>query len=538
MGITQTTDITLNTDGFTPEEKSKVERLRHACQTWVDHKDRWALYLSAYESGPDFAKRSNLFKHARENDEDYNDRVERVHNMNYCEPLCDFFTNFIYGESIDRHGGANSEFFQDFVKNVDLKGNTIDQFMREDCDDMQIFGMSYVLVDSPSIPEPEQLSKADEIARNLRPYWVLVKAEEIVDWVRDEFDNWLYAKRRQYVQTLGADGSPRTIERYTEFWQDKITVSEIDVTDPQKPTLLPSQTIGNSLGEVPIVISRYKRSKKEPQMGVSFLRDFAYNNREIMNLTSMLQEFLYRQAFNILARESPDTIPLKEEQDTVLGTENVVEYPRGGKAPEYITPPADPAKFIQDERSKVKAEMFLLAAQEFVNDLYNGGKSSGFSQAQSFSRTVPFISARADALEKTENKLMQLTMKLIGKEWDGKIKYKDRYEITNLTDSLTQLLMIVRDLAVGSETFVKEELKRMVREYDGKLPVELLTKIEKEIEEMDFKDWQELQKEALVGPNKASPGDQQKPKGTGTMAEVQSESKTPNTKQTKKLKGK
>ncbi len=172
----------------------------------------------------------------------------------------------------------------------------------------------------------------------------------------------------------------------------------------------------------------------------------------------------------------------------------------------------------------IKNEMYVRASQDALAELFNGEKSSGFAQAQSFYKTVPFISSRADALEHLETELMQATLEYMGKEWDGKIKYKDRYELTNLTDALTQLQILVRDFSLPSKTFVVEELKRMVRQFDGKLPVDTLAKIEHEIDSMDFDKWASTQTDALVGKSGNSPGAQQKPKDTMTIHEVSKES--------------
>lgn len=494
----------------------QIKALRQTHDLWDKYAPRWAFYLSAYEGGEEFACPKNIFKHTRENGSDYDDRVLRLHNINYCEPLTSFFTNFIFSESIERTGGSSQSFFDDFTKNVNLKGDNIDAFMRQVCDDMQIFGMSYVLVDAPQLPEGI-VTKAQEQENGIRPYWVLIKPEEITDWVTDPFDNFLYVKRRQILDEI-VMGERHRIEKYTEFTADIITISRVDITNTLEPELLSVESMPNSLGKIPIKVTRFKRGKIDPFIGISFLRDFAGNNREILNLTSLLQEFLYRQAFNILAVES-DGIDDETSPELDVGSNNLMEHPKGTKAPTYVSPPVDPAKFISEERQRIKTEMFSIAAQDFVNELFNGEKSSGFSQAQSFSKTVPFISTRADVLEELENSLMQLTMERVGQTWDGKIRYKDRYELTNLTDALTQLQILVRDLQMPSKTFVTEALKRAVIEYDGKYPADVKAKIMKEIEAFDFKDWAEVQREALVGRS-LSPGDQQKPKQDGSMAQV------------------
>ena len=505
-------------------QKTEVDRLRMTHELWRVYAPEWELYLSSYEGGPDFTQAKNLFKHFRENLEDFNDRVARCHYINYCDTLVDFFTNFIFAETISRDGGTNSEFYKEFTQDVNKKGEGIDDYMKAVSDDMQIFGMSYTLVDTPKIPAGvDVVTKQDEQDQGIRPYWILVRPDEITDWVVDDFGKYLYFKRRQIINQI-SNSTILTVEKYTEWFSDQIVLSYIDITDPANPKLLPKETFQNKLGLIPLQVVRYKRSKRNPHMGNSFLRDFAYNGREVMNLTSLLQEFLYRQCFNILAKEVDNAIPMKDQEDGVVGNSNSIEVPKGAAMPQYISPPADPAKFIQDERQRIVQEMFRRAAQDTLNELFNGEKSSGFSQAQSFSKTVPFIASRAETLECAENQLMSLTMQLVGKSWDGRVKYKDRYELTNVTDAMTQLMTLARDLMIPSPTFVKEELKRLVHEYDGKLSDDNLAKVDSEIDKLDFSDWQATQKLALIGKAGISPGEQQQPKGTGSMKEVASES--------------
>lgn len=516
----------------------EVERLRGKNDLWKIYAPEWDLYLSAYEGGPDFANAENLEKYQRENPEDFADRCKRVHYLNYCAPLVDFFSNFIFTETIQRDGGANTAFYQDFITDVNKKGDDITTYMSMVSDAMQIFGMSFTLIDTPSVKgldSGDVLTVLQEKELGVRPYWVHISPEEIIDWVVDEFEQLQYAKRVQCITKLVADGS-KHFEKYTEWYLDKTVVTMVDVTNTKQPTVFSTETFDNPLEFIPIHLVRYKRSKRYPYMGNSFLRDFAYNNKEVMNLTSILQEFLYRQCFNVLVKQTDSAIPERDQQDGVLGMSNVLEYPKGADAPQYISPPSEPAEFIASERQRIISEMFKRAAQDTLNELFNGEKSSGFSQAQSFSKTVPFIATRADILEKAEMTFMKTTMKLINKEWDGKIKYKDRYELTNITDAISQLLQVFRDLMCPSETFVKEELKRLVHELDGKIPTDKMAKIMQEIESMDFPEWQGKQLEALIGAGK-SPAEQQKPKSTGTMAEAASEAKSSNTSATKKQKG-
>ncbi len=525
----------------TTKQDEEIRRLRSTHALWTQYAPEWDLYLAAYEGGQDFACEKHIFRHVRENEDDFKARAKRLHYLNYCQQLVDFFTNFIFSETIDRNGGkTDGEFFDAFSRNVDKKETTITDYMRQVSDESQIFGMCYTLVDAPVVDAGQVVTKQQEKDRGIRPYWVFIRPTEIVDWIVDDFDAFMYAKRRQFVNRVDG-GAILTIERYTEFYVDQVVISEIDVTDTNKPKLLPQVVTVNTIGKIPLVVHRFKRSKRNPQMGNSFLRDFAFNNREIMNLTSLLQEFLYRQCFNILAKEVEGNVPFASQEEGDIGTSNVMEVPKNAKMPMYLSPPAEPAKFIQEERQRIRQEMFSRASQDTANELFNGESKSGFSQAQSFSKTVPVIASRADNLEHAENMLMALTMERIGKTWNGRIKYKDRYEITNVTDAMTQFVMMTRDLMIPSETFDKSQLTRLVKEFDGKLSAEVLAKVEKEIETMDYPKWKQLQKEALVGlpkPQGTSAAAQQAPKGSGTMAEVKAEAHMLSTAATKKLKDK
>ncbi len=514
-------------------KQTLYDQLSEKHELYSEFASHWSFFMDAYEGGPAFLNSNNLFKHVRENKEDYEDRIKRLHNLNYCEGLVDFFTNFIFSEPIDRNGGQLGSWYTDFIKDVNLRGDSVDAFMRQTSTLMQVYGMAYGLVDAPRLKEGEVLTKLQADEQKLREYWVLVKPHEVFDWIRDEFNNLVYLRRRQIgFEVVGGKGK-RKVETFTEFTPSEYTITKFEISKGSQPKLIgAAEVVPHALGCVPIETIFFKKSNKTPDIGLSMLRDLAGNQRTVLNLTSMLDDFLYRQAFNILAKESEGGVPTIEQNDGVIGTANLLEIPKGAQFPKYISPPSDPAEIIQGERQRIIGEMFKRAAQDTVSEMYNGEKSSGFSQSQSFSKSVPHISTRADLLESFEERMMKLTCRFTGKEWSGKVKYKDRYEITNLTDALTQLLMIVGDLSLPSETFVKEELKRVVREYDGKLPPETITKIFTEIDAYDFKKWQETMKE--VGGRAAA--NQQKPKGTGTMAEVKAEAKVEDNSSTKKLK--
>jgi hypothetical protein len=504
----QTPDVgALGQEKQSDADKQEVKRLRKTNPTYDKYLPLWNFYLNAFEGGSSMACRDNLFQHPREHKDDFEERAKRVYYHNYCDPIVGFFTTFIYAETIQRdvENEQDNEWFKDFIADVNLKGEDITTFMKQISDFMQIFGMVYTMVDSPA--NADGLTEAQQKEQNIRPYWVVVRPDEILDWVVDEFDKPVYLKRRSLVTELDESNmTVRSLERYYEWSRNKVKISAVDVTQPEKPVLYgAAQEVLNPIGKIPVVVSRYRRSARDKYMGHSFVTDLSFMNREIMNLTSLLQEFLYRQCFNILAMPTDPNVPEIEQLQGEIGTANMLRYPNSTDKPEYITPPIDPAKFLQDERRNNIQEMFRIAAEDTVNDLFNGSKRSGFSQSQSFKTTVPKIATRADELERTERELLSLTMAFRGKKWAGTIKYKDHYEITNLTDAINQLSQLFKDMQIKSKTFAAAEMKRFVHEFDGKLTSEQMQQVEKEIDATDWEKWFGIMELAFVGRGAMAP---------------------------------
>jgi hypothetical protein len=491
----------------TDKAKQEIERLRSACDLYKQYKEQWDFFLDAYEGGKEFAKnKENLFRHTREHQKDFDDRVKRSHYLNYCKPLVEFPVDFIFQETIQRNGGSDADFFNKFVSDVNKKGEDVTSVMRSVDIQRRIFGMMWMLVDMPRF-DASSMSQAEADAKGIRPYWVIVRPDEVLDWVVDDFDNVLYWKRQQIVFVFNeATGEKRKVERYTEWSQNSIKVTDIDITEDDKPILQSPTLIPNKLKEVPVTLFRYERSLRDKFMGLSFLNDIAYNNLEVLNLTSLLQEFLYRQCFNMLAMEVDNDQDEEEQQDGEFSTSNVITFPKDSShPPHYISPPVDPAKFLQEERSLLVLEMYKRASQDLVNELSNGNKASGYSKQQSFIQSASKIASAAETLEKGEMRLMSLTEKWRGKTWDGKIKYRDNYQVTNIADQLDLLKRLFVDLQLESETFLKEQLKRMVLETDGKMTPDMRAKVEAEIEKMDAAKYFETMRLNFIGRAAMSP---------------------------------
>lgn len=486
QGVVTTAPIsTAPSSDLSERDKAEIKRLRSKHSDYEHSEQHWNFLLRSYEGGPCYASTETLFRHSREQAQDYEDRLRRAHYQNYCCPIVDFVPEFIFNHPIERDArGAVKPLFDKFVHDVDRNGTPLDQFMQQVSEDARLFGHCFVQVDKPQAPEGRELSQADVIELGLNlPYLVLVRPLEVLDWRTDQFSNYIYLKRVQYL-TIEDGEDIKDVERYTEWFRKRYKITVVDVTDSDKPKILDSKEYPNAWNVVPFVPVFHKRSKSNRELGISAIGDIAYQNRDVFNLTSLIGEFLYRQAFNILVMEEDSAAPPERSNiEGTLGTSNVLTFPTGvSHPPQYLTPPADPAAFIQTERDKAIAEMYRQAAQDIASELFAGSNRSGDAARQAFGRTIPVIAKAADALQQAEVQILTLWAKIQNQKWEGKIAYKDSFEITNLQDLLLQLSTIFNNLHVISPTFIREEWRRIVREFDGRIERSQLDKIFKEID--------------------------------------------------------
>lgn len=472
-------------------QAKEIERLYAASPVYEERSDHWRFLAQAYEGGPQYVNAGNLFQHERELDESYEARLKRAHYWNYCASLNDFVPDFIFRDPAERApDDAIKDPFNDFAANVDRMGTTLPQFMRRVAEEARLYGLVWIACDKPAIPKGTDTSKMSlkqaQDQKLDKPYWYIVRRLEVLDYEVDQFGVYTYLKRLvSHRERKGNDWV--VLDRVIEWTQSDVRTTTIDVTDPKKKKIVKRERLEHKLNMVPFVPVFNRRSKFVYDEGVSFLEDIAYQNRQVFNLTSLLDEFLYRQCFNVLVMEQDTAIPTRSTTAGEVGTANVIEIPKGVQnPPAYLSPPVDPAQFVQTERESVVREMYRQAVQDVTNEVLGG--ASGEAQNQAMSRTVPNIARLADELQLAEIQSLTIWAKLSNREWKGKISYRRDYSISTLMDMVLQLSGILNNLKILPPRFIKEEWKRVIREFDGRLSPEAMTEINKQIDALSDED--------------------------------------------------
>lgn len=123
-------------------------------------------------------------KHVLEENDAYADRIQRAKSA--FEPFYPYLRNLIVGTAL-RKGvqpiGDLSDFWKNFFSNVDLESTSLSSFAKRGFQESLDGGIAGFWVDYPRVDE--NISATEERSLGLRPYWVIIKCEDILE-LRDE----------------------------------------------------------------------------------------------------------------------------------------------------------------------------------------------------------------------------------------------------------------------------------------------------------------------------------------------------------------
>lgn len=120
-----------------------------------------------------------------EGDEPYQSRLKHLDFLPLFSRLVGLSASMICRKAVTVVGNDDApdavvEQFQEHLENIDSMGNSIDVVL-ESFLNLQIkYSIAGILVDAPVATE--NMSLADEIALNMRPYWVAISPKDVIDW--------------------------------------------------------------------------------------------------------------------------------------------------------------------------------------------------------------------------------------------------------------------------------------------------------------------------------------------------------------------
>lgn len=379
------------------------DRLAQTHPLYDAHQQSWLLYRDSYIGGTRYIEnRAYLFKHFREDQGDYADRLRRAVYPNFCRRVIDTYNAFIFREPISRVPHGDDAAFKAFESDADLRGTSLTQFMSEEVQKpASIYGHVVVLVDLPST-DVAPATRLDDAKLGMRPYVTAYSPLDVVDWALDGDGDYTYVRFREEAgdeSTWDADRKePRCIYR---TW----TQTEWLIHD-DTGALLRSGT--HDLGVVPAVRVPILPDMDCPELGQSILADIALLNRAVYNYRSLLDEFLYRQCFNILGIPTTGSMTKEKIEEWLkeFGTTRGFFYDGTGAPPSYVSPPVSPAEFLLKTMETTAQEIVELAKLQDRSATQK--TASGIARAYEFQESNSAFTKIARNLQASEEKIIWL----------------------------------------------------------------------------------------------------------------------------------
>ena len=447
--------------------KTELQQTHPDYDTWLPE---WLFFMRSYFGGKRYRDGNYLIKHSLESQSNYERRKKMAYFYNYCAPVVDIFNSLLYATEPERKYGnlGDEEFFKSFLEDADFDGNSFKQFAREAQRFASIYGRINILIDKSSAKVETQ---ADQEALNIRPYLTIITPEKIVDW---RYDRDISGKPfLAFVKIKEGEGLYRiwTPEAWALFSIDG------DVGDDDQ--VMAIEGAKHDLGEVPIV-TLYNKTTLTRMLGVSDLEDISYVNRNTFYLCSDAQEVVENTAFPMLAMK----IESGDDETKTIGPRNILPIDdEPGSNPYWLEAPHTSLAAIEVRINNNGREIYKNANLSGVKTSESVQPWSGIAIDIENQQRNANLSEKAANQEEAETETMRIVALWMGKVFDGSINYVENWDITDANNEVQNNINALNQVEPLSPTMVREQQKKLSRNILPKLPKEIQTKIDTEIDE-------------------------------------------------------
>ncbi len=454
------------------------EELEKKHEDYLSFIDEWLFYSRSYLGGKFYRDGNYLKKHPFESPENYERRKEIAYYYNYCAPIVDIFTSYLSKKQPRRSYGALSggavpprqpkTLFDAFWWDCDLEETNFEQFMRGAERFASIYGRVSIIVDKPAAVAA---TKADAIAKGIRPYVALMTPENILDWSYVRLDTG-----RPVLGMVKIREAKDTYRIWTrQGWELWALVENI-------PKL---QKAGeHNLGVVPLV-NLYNKKSPTRMIGVSDLMDLADINKNIYYLCSDAKEIIENTAFPMLALPfEGGTSGGSGGEDKEVGPANILQFDpeKPNSKPFWLEAPHTSLKEIREWIQQDAQEMARIAKMGGLRNIQSSRQPwSGVSIEAQERELFAALAEKATNAEQAELDIFRLWARWEGEEFTGNVEYPRDFAIRDFTMAL-QNAVTAGTANVLSLTFEKERQKKIV---DATLPELDEAKMEQITKEID-----------------------------------------------------
>ena len=397
-----------------------------------------------------------LNRYNLELDNEFNQRLANTPCDNHCKNIIQIYSSFLFRVRPSRDFGSMQDeaSLQNFLKDADLEGNSLNALIKQAQNYASIYGQCFMILDKPNI---QTNTAAEELDQDIRPYLSIVTSENVLDWnyVRQPNGKYElnYLKIREEVDREGGT--------YMRIWYlDRIDT--LYMPEREEPKLVDS--VPNMIGKIPAVVLYNSKSHKRG-IGQSDLTDIADLQKSIYNEYSEMEQLIRLTNHPSLVK-TPSV-------NASAGAGAVIEMPdelEPNLKPYLLQPSGSSLQSIMDSINN-KVESINRIAHTGAIRTTKTGISSGVALQTEFELLNARLSEKADNLQIAEEQLFNLYAMFQNTTFDGEINYPDTF---NIRDYATDLMFYQQAKAINvqSPTLMKEidkEIARAVVDDDEKL---------------------------------------------------------------------
>ena len=438
---------------------------------------KYKFFQDSYDGGQAYKDGKYLIRHKREKDENFKLRLERASFMNFCAPVIDVNTSYLFREEPTRDLKKDSTAVDDFLVDADLEGRPWNKVVRELSKLAGAMGAMGVIVDKP---KGKAISRAEELKLGIRPYVAIYNPRAILYW---EFER--IGGIPTLTKLILQEGEAMELLQIVVWTLEEWAIyKKKEKTGPESNKFELVDSEANELKRIPFALLRNRDSFKK-MTGLSDIADIADVNRRIYYLDSDSLEIIENCGFPILEGSSDALNATGGDGEEIdIGTESVLD--RGDE------PESGGFRFVEAPHTSLEAILkWYLQAIENIKYLakIGSGDAQTSGQAESgaalelrFQQLNALLCDKAENCESFEKTIFELIGLWEKEEIDIEITYPRKFGVRDLAHDLDVALSA--QLVVQSRTFsavLSDAIARRVLPNDT--PEEVLKKIEEELKQ-------------------------------------------------------
>lgn len=419
-----------------------------ANETYDRYQERWEYLLESYMGGEDYRRAGHLHQYQLETGAEYATRLAATPLDNHCRSIISTYVSFLFRMEPRREFGSleNDPALEDFLKDADYDGRSLDAFMKEVSIYASIFGHTYVMVTKPNVGAT---NRAEELAQGVRPYVSILSPLVVTDWSWSRSRNGRYTMDYiKYIEDVNGD------ETVVKEWSNE-TIKTTKV-NTGKREIIEQYEEPNELGLVPVVIA-YNQRAVIRGLGISDINDIADHQKKIYNELSEVEQSIRLNGHPALVK-TPSV-------EAVGGAGAIISMPEDmdpGLKPYLLNVSTDIGQIYSSIQASIDA----------IDKMANTGavratesrSLSGVAMETEFQLLNAKLSEKADNLELAEEQIWRLYAIYQGYTWDGMIDYPGSFNVRD-TQSEIQQLRIAKETATSP--VLLKEIDKAVAEWMG-----------------------------------------------------------------------